>query len=135
MELHEFQILQRKTGAGSHRIAVARTSVGTRAAEVCAPVAASRQHSLVCSESVEGPVLHVYGDDANTFTVLHDQIKCKIFDEKVGIVAEGLAVEGVQQGMTSAIRGGSTSICLSALSVLQRMAPDCSLIYLAVLRA
>jgi hypothetical protein len=118
MELHEFQILQRKSGANNHGIAVSGASVGTRAAKVRPPIPASRQHSLVSSESVKGSILHVEGNNADTFTVLHDQIQSKVFDEKVGVVAERLAVEGVQKGVTSAIRGGSTTICLSALAEL-----------------
>jgi len=78
--------------------------VGTRAAKVRTPITSGRQDSLVRPESVKSAVLHVEGNDTNALTVLHDQIKGKVFNEEVGVVAERLAVESVQQGMTGTVR-------------------------------
>jgi hypothetical protein len=134
MELHEFHILQRKSSADNHRIAISRAGVRTRATEVRPPIPSSRQHRLVCSESVKFSVFHVEGNDAQTFAILHDDVQSKIFDEKVGVVTERLTVEGEQKCMASTIRSSSTSIRLPALPVLQRMASNRPLVYLAFLR-
>jgi hypothetical protein len=50
----------------------------------------------VGSESVKSAVLHVERDHSNAFAVGHDEVKRKVLNEEIGVVAEGLAIQGVQ---------------------------------------
>lgn len=68
----------------------------TRAAKVSSSIATGSQDSLVSSEAVEGAIFHVECNDTNTLAVLHDQVKSKVLDEEVGVMAERLAVEGMK---------------------------------------
>jgi len=70
--------------------------MGTRAAEIGPSVSACSQHSLVGSKSVKGAVLHVEGNHTNTLAILHDQIKSKVLDKEVGVVAKGLTVKRME---------------------------------------
>lgn len=96
MELHEFEILQRQPCARNHSITVARACVRARAAEISTPIPARCEHCFVRTEAVEGTIFHIECDDADTLAVLHYKVEREEFDEKVGIVTQGLAVEGVQ---------------------------------------
>ena len=96
MELNEFQILQRKTRTRHHGVSVTRAGVCTRAAKVSSSITTGSQDGLVSPEAMEGAVFHVECNDTNTLAVLHDQVEGKIFDEEVGVVAERLAVEGME---------------------------------------
>ena len=104
------------------------------AAEVGTAVSASSKDGLVCAESVESAILHVEGDDTNTLTILHDQIQSEVFDEKVGVVSERLTVEGMQQSMPSSVSSSSTTVCLTTLSVFERLTTESALINLSLLR-
>ena len=81
---------------------------------------------------MEGSVLHVQGDDANTFAILHDEVKSKIFNEEVSIVSERLSVESVQDGMSRSVRSSSATVSLTALAVLEGLATKRPLIDFAV---
>ena len=107
----------------------------TRAAEVCTAVAAGSEHGLVRTESVQGAVLHVQRHDTDTLAVLHNEIKREVFDEEVGVVAERLAVECVEKRVTGTVRGGSAAVRLAALAELERLATECTLVDLALLRS
>lgn len=63
-------------------------------------------------------ILHVESEHTDTFAVLHQEVERKVLDEKVCVVAERLAVEGMKDGVTRSVGGGSTSVGLSSLSVL-----------------
>ena len=88
MELNELQILQWQTSSGDHGVTIARAGVCTRATEVSASIASSSQDSLVSTETVEGTVLHIQGDDANALSALHDEVEGEVFDEEVCVVLE-----------------------------------------------
>ena len=96
VELNEFQVLEWQTSLNNHSITIARAHVGTCAAEVSPPVSTSSQNNLVGSEAMKGAVLHVERNHIDTLAVLHDQVKTKVFNEEVGIMAEGLAVKRVE---------------------------------------
>jgi hypothetical protein len=118
MKLDEFQVLQRQPCPNNHGVSIPGARVGTRTAEVRTSIPSGCQYSLVCPESVKGTVLHVKSNDANAFPVLHDEIEGEVFNEKIGIVAERLAIEGVQKGVTGTVGGGGATIGLSALPKL-----------------
>jgi len=40
------------------------------------------------TETVKSSILHVEGNDTNTLSVLHDEIKSEVFDEEVGVVPQ-----------------------------------------------
>ena len=133
MELDELQILQRKTSTSNHSVTVTRASVCTRAAEVGTSVTTSCQNGLVGTEAVEGTVLHVQSNDTDTLAVLHDEIKREVFDEEVGVMAERLAVESVEERVTGTVRRRGAAVCLAALAELERLATECTLVDLALL--
>jgi hypothetical protein len=62
-------------------------------------------------EPVQGSVLHVEGDDTDALSLrAHEQVEGKVLDEEVGVVLEGLSVEGVKHGVSRSIGGGSASV-------------------------
>lgn len=134
MELHELQILEGQTGTGDHGITVTRAGVRTCAAEVRTPITTSREDGLVCPEAVERAVLHIQCDDADTLAVLHDQVEREVFNEEVRVVAEGLAVEGVEKGMSGTVRRGSAAVRLATLAELERLTTERTLVDLALIR-
>jgi hypothetical protein len=95
MELHEFKVLQWQACACNHSITVARACVRARAAKVSPSVPASCKHRFVRTEAVEGTIFHVEGNYTDTLAILHDKVERKEFDEKVRIVTQGLAIEGM----------------------------------------
>lgn len=135
VELYELEILQRKAGTSNHSVTVTRTCVCTRAAEVGTSVTTSCQNSLVRAEAVEGAVLHVQGNDTDTLAILHDQVKGEVFDEEVGVVTEGLAVQSVKKSVTGTVGSGSATVRLAALAKLQRLTTEGPLVDLAFLRS
>ena len=133
VELDELQILQRKAGTRDHGVTITSARVCTCAREVGASVATSSQDGLVSAETVKSTVLHVQSDDTNALAILHDQVEREVLDEEVGVVAERLAVEGVEESVTGTVGGGSTAVCLTTLSVLQRLTTEGTLVDLALL--
>jgi hypothetical protein len=102
--------------------------MGTRAAKVGTTISARGQDSLVCPESVQCAVFHVKRNNTDTFAILHNQVKSEELDEKVGVMAEGLAVKGVEKGMACTVNSSSTTICLSAFSIFERLATKSTLV-------
>ena len=135
MELHELKVLQRKTSTGDHGVTVAGASVCARAGEVRTAVTAGRENGLVRAEPVKGTVLHVERHNADALAVFHDQIEREVLDEEVRVVPEGLAVQGVEEGMTGTVGGSSTPIRLPALAELEGLTTERTLVYLAFLRS
>lgn len=60
----------------------------TSATEIRSSIPSSSQYSLVSTESVEGTVLHVQSNNTDALAILHDEIKGKVLDEEVGVVAQ-----------------------------------------------
>ena len=133
MELDKLQILKGQASAHNHAITITRARMRTGTAEVRASVSTSSQNRLVCPEAMESAILEVESDDADAFSLVHDQVKSKVLNEKVGIMSERLAVECVQDGMTRPIGSCSTPVGLTALSELQRLTTECALVDLALL--
>jgi hypothetical protein len=82
---------------------------------------------------VKRSVLHVESKDTDTLAVLHQQVEREVLDEEVGVVSERLAVEGMQNGVSSSIGGRSTSVRLSTFTVLQRLTTESPLVDLSLL--
>jgi len=135
MELYELQILKGQTSANNHSISISRASMGTCAAEVRTSISTGCQNSLMCSESVQCTIFHVERNDTNTFAILHDQVESKELDKEVGVVAKRLAIESVQKSMTCTVGGGGTTICLSTLPILKRLATKSTLVNFSLLRS
>jgi hypothetical protein len=69
--------------------------VRARAAKVSPSVPASCKHCFVRTEAVEGTIFHIEGNYTDTLAILHYKVERKEFDEKVRIVTQGLAIEGM----------------------------------------
>lgn len=116
MELDELEILQRQARSSDHSISITGARVRASAAEVCASVASRSENGLVSAETVKSAVFHVQRDNADTLAAFHDEVQREIFNEEVRVVSEGLAVERVQESVSSTISGGSATIRLATLS-------------------
>lgn len=132
MELDKLQVLQGETGSDDHGVTVSGTSVGRGTGKVSSTVTAGGQDGLVRSESVQGTVLEVQGDDTDALSVLHQEVQGKVLDEKVGVVSEGLSVEGVKNGVSGSVGGSGTSVGLTSLAVLEGLTTERSLVNLAL---
>ncbi len=95
MKLNKLHVLEGETSTSNHSISISgtRMSGGTRKIRTSIPT--RRQNSLMGAEPVQSAVFQTQRQDTATFTVLHDQVESEVFDKVVGVVAKGLAVEGV----------------------------------------
>ncbi len=132
VELNELHILQGKTGAQHHGIAVTGAGMGRGTGEIGAAVTAGRQHCLVGAEAVDRTGFHVQGDHAAAGTILHDQVNGEILDEELRRMPERLAVHGVQHGMTGTVGSGAGTLG-DALAKVGRHAAERPLVDLAFL--
>jgi len=133
VELDKLQILQRKASTSNHCITVTRTSVCTRAAEICPTVTSGCEDRFVCPEAVERAILHVERDDPDTLAVLHDQVEGKVFNEEIRVVSQRLAVKGMEESVTSTISSRRTTVCLTTFAILQRLTTKGTLVNLPIL--
>jgi hypothetical protein len=81
---------------------------------------------------VDGAVLHVEGGDTDALAVLHDEVEGKVLDEEVGVVAERLAVEGVEDSVAGTVGSGGASVRLTAFTVLKGLTTEGTLVDLAL---
>eukprot|EP00123_Amoebidium_parasiticum_P009646 comp19618_c0_seq1/m.23132 comp19618_c0_seq1/g.23132 ORF comp19618_c0_seq1/g.23132 comp19618_c0_seq1/m.23132 type:complete len:521 (+) comp19618_c0_seq1:701-2263(+) len=120
VELYELEILKGETGTGNHGVTVTSAGVSRGAREVSTAIAAGGQDHVVGPETVDGAILHVHGNHTTAGTILHDQVHGKVLDEVVGaLVAQRLAVQGVQDGVACAISHGTAAVCLASLAELE----------------
>ena len=133
VELHELQVLERKPGTSNHCVTVTRARVSAGAAKVCASVSAGGEDGLVRAETMKRSVFHVKRYDTDAFAVLHDQIQSKVLNEEVRVVSKRLAVERMKESMTGTVGGGSTAVCLPALTKLEGLTTERTLIDFAFL--
>lgn len=52
---------------------------------------------------MDGAVLEAQGHHAAALPVLHEQVEGEVLDEVVAVVLEGLAVQGVEQGVAGPV--------------------------------
>ena len=135
VELDELKVLEGKASTSDHGIAVTRARVCARAAEVRTAVTTGGQNGLVRTEAVKRTVLHVQRDNTDALAVLHDEVERKVLDEEVGVVTKGLAVECVEESVTSTVGRGGATVGLATLTVLQRLTTERTLVDLAFLRS
>jgi hypothetical protein len=81
---------------------------------------------------MQRPILHVQCDDAYTLPIVHDEVEGEVLDEEVGVVAEGLAVEGVEEGMACAVGGGGAAVGLATFAVFEGLAAKGTLVDFAL---
>ena len=135
VELDKLEILHGETRASHHRVTVSRARVRGRRGEVRAPVATRGQDGLVRPEPVDGAVLHAHRDHADALALVHDEIERKVLHEELGVVLQGLSVQGVKHRVPRPVRGARTPVCLATLAVVQRLAAKSALVDLAVVGA
>jgi hypothetical protein len=87
----------------------------------------------VGAEAVEGAVLEVEGNDTDTLAVLHQEVDREELDEEVGVVAERLAVEGVEKSVAGTVGSGGAAVGLATLAELERLTTEGTLVDLALL--
>lgn len=71
------------------------------------------------AEPMKGAILHVQSNYADALAVLHDEVERKVLDEEVGVMSERLAVQRMQQRVSSTIGSRSTTVGLATLAILQ----------------
>ena len=133
MELNKFEVLEGKARTRHHSITVTSASVCTRTAEVGSSIASSCKDGLVGAETMQSTIFHIESDDTDAFAILHNEVEGEVLDKEVRIVAERLAVERVEKGVTRSVSGSCTPICLTTLAELQRLATESTLVDLALL--
>ena len=87
------------------------------------------------TETVERAVFHVQSHDTDALAALHDEVKGEVLDEEVGVVTEGLAVEGVEERVAGTIGGGGAAVGLATLAELEGLTTERTLVDLALLRS
>ena len=111
MELDEFHVLDRQTGAHRHGAAVACAGVRRGGGEIDATVAAGRQHHHVGAEAMDRAVVEVPRHDAAANAAfVHDEVEGEILDEELGVMFQRLLVERVQDGVAGTVGGGAGAL-------------------------
>lgn len=128
VELDELEILVGETGTGNHGGTVTSAGVGGSAGEVGASVSTGGENGVVGEETVEGAVLLVVGEDTTALTILHDQVDGEVLDEVVGVVAERLAVEGVEKSVAGTVGSSAAAVSLAALAELLGLTTESTLV-------
>ena len=134
VELHKFHVLQRQARAQHHGIAIAGTGMGAGGAEIGAAITAGGQNHGLGHEPVQGAVIQLPGRNAPAAAIFHDQVEGEIFDKEFDILGQGLAIHGVQHGMTSAVGGGAGALH-RAFAIIAGHATKGALIDLAIIGA
>ena len=84
--------------------------MGRGAGEIGPAIAAGGQDDELGAEPMQGAIVELPGGDALAGPVVHDQVKGEILDEKLHRVAQGLAIEGVQNRVAGAVGGGAGAL-------------------------
>ena len=75
------------------------------AREIGAPITASRQHRLVRPEQMQAAVIQVPGQATNAGAVfVHNQVEGDVLHEELGLVAQRLLIQRVQDRVTRPVR-------------------------------
>ena len=110
VELDELHVLQGQSGAQGHAAAIPGAGMGAGGREVGPAVAARGQDHHLALETVQGAVVQLPGGHTPADALVHDQVEGEILDEELGVVGQGLAVHGVQHGVTRAVRRGAGAL-------------------------
>jgi hypothetical protein len=86
MELNEFIILIGESFAQGHGITISGTGMRRSAGEKSSTVATRSQHRVLGTNSMNGSVFHVEGNDPDTLIVWrHEQVQTKVLNKVGGI--------------------------------------------------
>jgi hypothetical protein len=129
VELDEFHVLQRETGAQYHRVAVASAGVRRGAGLVDPAAAAGRNDGHIGAEPVDRAILETPGEEtAARAVIVHQQVDGEILDKEARLVLEALLVESVQDRVAGAVRGGAGTVGHIALGIFGRVPAKAALI-------
>ncbi len=81
---------------------------------------------------MERSILHVERQYTDALAILHQKVKGEVLDEKVGVMSERLAVEGVKDRVARAVGRGGATVRLASLSKLERLTTEGTLVDLAL---
>ena len=110
VELNKLHVLERQTGPQGHTAAVAGAGMGAGGREIGAAITARGQDHQLGLETVQGAVIQLPGGNAPADAFVHDQVEAEILDEELSVLGQGLAIHGVQHGVTSAVSGGAGTL-------------------------
>ena len=99
-----------------------------RTREVRTSVSTSREHSLVCAETMKSAVFHVERHDTDALAFVHNQVEREELDKEVGVMLERLTIEVVQDSMACTVGGGSAAVGLPALSEFEGLTAKSALV-------
>lgn len=133
MELHKFQILRRQTLTRDQSSTITSACVSRGAGEEGTSIATGGNNRVLGTETMQATILQIDGQNAATLVILEDQIQSKVLHKVVAVVAQRLAIQGVQQRVTRTISDGTTSVRLSTLAELQALTTESALIDLSIL--
>jgi len=134
MKLHELHVLQRQPGAQHHAAAIASAGVGRGAGKICAAVAAGGQYGHLRAKAMQLAGGQIDRHHAPALALLHEQIDREVFNIELGLVADRLLIQRVQQRMSGAIGGGAGSLG-DTLAVMSGHTAKGALINAAIIRA
>src|ERR1700683_2086989 len=83
---------------------------------------------------VQSAIGHVERHHAPALTIVHDDVDREVFDEKTGLMFQGLLIQRMQHGMTGTIGRGAGAL-RNSLAVMSRHAAKWPLINASILGA
>eukprot|EP00043_Microstomoeca_roanoka_P027452 m.14606 g.14606 ORF g.14606 m.14606 type:complete len:550 (+) comp7649_c2_seq1:323-1972(+) len=132
VELHEFHVLQRQSGARHHAVAVAGAGMRRGRAEIGPAIAARGQHRHLRVELVQRAVIQFPRENAGAFAVFrHQQVDGEILDVELRFLFQRAAIKRVQDRMARPVRRGAGALHGRAFAELGRVAAERALIDLA----
>merc|ERR1712172_422353 len=132
VELDKLHVLAGQASPGNHGSAVTSAGVGRGGREVGLAGAALCHHSVVGVEPVDGAVLQAESNHSPALSILHQQVDGKVLNEVVAVIAEALAVQSVEEGVTGPVSNAAAPMSLTSLAVLVRLAAKGTLVDLAL---
>mmetsp|Transcript_131730 Transcript_131730/g.294772 ORF Transcript_131730/g.294772 Transcript_131730/m.294772 type:complete len:486 (-) Transcript_131730:56-1513(-) len=133
VELHELEVLHGQSSTACHGTAIPGASVGRSAGLVGPAEAAGGDDGGVGPEAVDGAVLHAECGAADALAIgAHDKVQGEVLHEEEAVELQSHAVEGVQDGMASAVSGGSAPVGLAPFAEFQALAAEGTLVDLAL---
>ena len=131
VELHELHVLQRQARAKRHGVAIAGAGVRRGGRKIGPAIAACGKNGLAATEAMQRSIIHLERNHAEAAAIFaHHQIDGEVFDEKLGLRAQGLAIERVQDGMARTVGSGAGALG-DALAVIRGHAAKWPLVDLA----
>ena len=89
-------------------------------------------HGVVGVEPVDGAILKAERDHTPALAILHQEVDGEVLDEEVAVVAEALAVQGVEEGVAGPVSDTAAPVSLASLAVLVGLPTEGPLVDLAL---